>query len=435
VQPSDSEAARRVDDYMNALWQARRYGGTVLVARGSRVLLARGYGLANAELGVANGPETVFRIGSLTKQLTAAGILLLRERGRLGLDDPVCRHLADCPSAWQPITIRNLLTHTSGIANLTALPEWATIRVQPATPAQTVARFSALPLGFSPGERFDYSNSNYILLGVIIERISGETYAEFMRRNVFEPLGMRSTSVTDAARIVRGRAAGYARNGPDIVNASYADPGVPFAAGGVESTVGDLRRWDQALAAPGFLSRESLEAMFTPLRDDYALGWGVGPLFGHACQGHTGGIEGFSSHISRCPADRVTVIVLMNNEAAVANVIAHDLAAILFGHPYQVPRQHRRVRLDPAASEAYPGRYEIAPGTVLTIRREGARLTVSTTPGETAEIIPESPNEFFLEVVDATISFVRDGDGRITGLVLHQNGQDIAARRLSEPAR
>ncbi|HWT11342.1 MAG TPA: serine hydrolase [Allosphingosinicella sp.] len=426
----DRQVASRVDEYMEALLRVRGYGASVLIARGDRVIVSRGYGLANAELGVANTPETVFRIGSITKPFTAAAILLLQERGRLSTQDLLCAHLADCPEAWRAVTLHHLLTHSSGIANVTALPDWNALKTLPAAPAAVVARFSPLPLRFAPGERFEYSNSNYILLGLVIERASGQAYEAFMREAVFAPLGLESTDYDHPARLVRNRAAGYSRDGASIVNAPYADMSLPFAAGALHSTTGDLLRWARALEAPGFLSQRSLEAMFTPFRQGYAYGWGVGTLLDRRHVGHTGGIEGFSTHISRFPDERATVIVLSNNDAAVANVIARDLAAILFGEPYEIPSVPRQVAIDPRLYDEYVGRYEIAPGAVLTVTRDGPRLMATSGADPGAEIFPASETEFFLRVIDARISFVRGEGGRVTGLVLHQNGQDVPARKV-----
>jgi CubicO group peptidase (beta-lactamase class C family) len=187
---SNQEVTAKVDEYMNALLAVKGFGGAVLVARDGKPVVSRGYGLADGELNVSNTAQTKFRIGSLTKQFTAAAILLLQERGKLNVRDGICKYLTDCPAAWQSITIHQLLTHTSGIANITALPDWEAKKTLPATPAQSIARFRDLPLEFKPGEQFKYSNSNYILLGSIVERASGASkekavaYATYRETNL-----------------------------------------------------------------------------------------------------------------------------------------------------------------------------------------------------------------------------------------------------------
>ena len=432
VTVSNQEVSAKVDEYMHALVAAKGYGGAVLVARDGKAIAARGYGLANAELNVPNTAQTKFRIGSLTKQFTAAAILLLQERGKLNVRDGVCKYLAstDCPAAWQAITLHHLLTHTSGIPNITALPDWEAKKTLPATPAQSLARFRDLPLEFKPGEQFKYSNSNYLLLGLMVEKASDASYEAFMKENVFAPLKMADTGLDHTAQILKNRAAGYSRDGETLINASYVEMNIPFAAGAMYSTVEDLLRWDQALYGESFLSRKSLDAMFTPEKNGYAYGIGVGTINNRRLIAHSGGIEGFSSHISRFPDQRATVIVLMNNDEAAASLVAKDLAAILFGEEYEVPKIRRQAAVDPKIYDAYAGQYEIAPGFILTVTREGNKLMAQATGQPSAELFPESETKFFLRVVDAQITFEKDAAGRVTGLILHQGGRNIPAKKI-----
>lgn len=427
---SNQEVTAKVDEYMNALVNVKGYGGAVLIARDGKPIVSRGYGLANVELNVPNTAQTKFRIGSLTKQFTAAAILLLQERGKLNVRDGICKYLADCPAAWQPITIHQLLTHTSGIPNITALPDWEAKKTLPATTAQTVARFRDLPLEFKPGEQFKYSNSNYLLLGLIVEKASGVTYEAFMKDNVFAFLKMADSGLEHSERILKNRAAGYSLDGETVINASYVDMNLPFAAGALVSTVEDLLRWDQALYGESFLSKKSLDAMFTPEKNGYGYGIGVGTVKNRRLIAHTGGIEGFSAHISRYPDQRATVIVLLNNDNAPANLVANDLASILFGEGYEVPKGHKEITLDPKIYDAYAGQYEIAPQFVLTITREGNKLMGQATGQAAVELFPESETKFFLRVVDAQITFTKDANGQVTGLVLRQGGRDIPAKKI-----
>lgn len=427
---SNQEIVSKVDEYMNALVSARKYGGAALVARDGKTIVSRGYGLANAELNVPNTAQTKFRIGSLTKQFTAAAILLLQERGKLNVRDAACKYLSDCPQTWREITIHQLLTHTSGIPNITALPDWEAKKTLPATPAQTVARVRDLPTEFKPGERFNYSNTNYLLLGLIVEKTSGKTYEAFMNENVFAPLKMTNTGLDRSEQILKNRADGYSRAGETIINASYTDMNLPFAAGALYSTVEDLFLWDQALYGENFLSKKSLDAMFTAEKNGYAYGWGTGTLNNRRIIAHTGGIEGFSAHISRFPDQRAVVIVLLNNDNAAANLVANDLAAILFGEKYEIPKTPQQASLDPKIYDQYVGQYEIAPGFVLTISREGNKLMAQATGQSSAELFPESETKFFLRVVDARITFEKNASGQVTGLTLHQGGQNIPAKKI-----
>jgi CubicO group peptidase (beta-lactamase class C family) len=427
---SNQEVSGKADEYMNALVNVKGFGGAVLIARDGKAIVSRGYGLADVELNVPNTAQTKFRIGSLTKQFTAAAVMILQERGKLNVRDGVCKYLTDCPAAWQGITIHQLLTHTSGIPNITALPDWEEKKTIPVTISQSVARFRDLPLEFKPGEQFKYSNSNYILLGLIVEKSSGTSYENFMKETVFTPLKMADTGLDSSARILKNRAAGYSREGETTVNAAYVNMNIPYAAGALYSTVEDLLRWDQALYTETLLSRKSLDAMFTPEKSGYAYGWGVGTRNDRRFIAHTGGIEGFSAHISRFPDERATVIVLLNNDEAPSSAVANDLAAILFGEKYEVPKARQEISVDPKIYDAYAGQYQIAPGFAVTVTREGNKLMVQATGQPSAELFPESETKFFLRIVDAQISFTKDAGNQVTGLILHQGGRNIPGKKI-----
>jgi CubicO group peptidase (beta-lactamase class C family) len=241
---------------------------------------------------------------------------------------------------------------------------------------------------------------------------------------------MTDTGLEHSERILKNRADGYSLDGETIINASYVDMNLPFAAGALYSTVEDLLRWDQALYGESFLSKKSLDAMFTPEKSGYGYGIGVATVKNRRLIAHAGGIEGFSAHISRYPEQRATVIVLLNNDNAPASLVANDLASILFNEAYEVPKTRREITLDPKIYDAYIGQYEIAPQFVLTITREGNKLMGQATGQPAVELFPESETKFFLRVVDAQITFTKDAAGQVTGLVLRQGGRDIPAKKI-----
>jgi len=331
----------KAEEYMNAAVRVNRFSGSILVARDGKPLISRGYGMANLELDVPNKPQTVFRLGSLTKQFTAMAIMILQERGKLHTNDPICNYLSDCPAAWQSITIRNLLTHTSGIPDYTSLPNFVQTMQLPSTHANLVDRFKHMPLEFTPGEKFKYTNSGYYLLGMIIEQTSGKSYADFLQKNIFAPLSMTHTGYDQPARLIKHRAGGYELQDNSIINASYIDISIPFAAGALYSTTEDLLLWDQALYTEKLVSRKILPEIFTPFKDGYGYGWGITKQFDRQRIGHDGGINGFSSSIIRFPSDHVTAIVLSNNQNAPSGEIASSLAAIIFGAPYKMPQERK----------------------------------------------------------------------------------------------
>jgi len=344
--PSAQQIAAKVDEYLNAAVKFNHFSGSVLVARDGQPVISKGYGMANYELNVPNTPQTVFRIASITKQFTAMAIMMLQERGKLNVNDPICKYLENCPAAWQPVTIRHLLTNTSGILSYTDLPDTQKVSVQPSTFAELVNLFRDKPLEFTPGEKFAYSNSGYYLLGLIIEKTSGKPYAEFLRENVFTPLGMKNSGYDDSHTLLPNRANGYEWEGKTFVNANYIDMGFAYSAGALYSTTGDLLLWDKALYTEKLVSRKSLDEMFTPFREvvrdgwggyAYAYGWAIGKQSGRQVSRHDGGIKGFSTDIIRFPSERVTVIVLNNNQTVIPYKVANDLSAIVFDAPYKLP--------------------------------------------------------------------------------------------------
>ena len=429
--PAPDSVRARVDAYLQHAVRADHFSGTVLVARGGQAVAAQGYGMASYELAVPNTPRTRFRIASLTKAFTAAAILLLQEQGRLRVDDPICPYLDAsldrCPPAWRPVTVRHLLTHTSGIPNYTHLPGYEQLAGQAAPEDTLVARFRDPPLDFPPGTQYRYSNSGYHLLGLIIERVSGQAYGAFLRDHVFEPLGMHDTGRDDGRAVIPNRADGYTMDRETRVRARYQEMTATHAEGGLSSTAPDLLRWDQALSAGTLLSRASLQAMFTPGLAGYGYGWDVARRFGRPETHHLGRLFGFTAYISRLPAagavEGVTVIVLSNNEAADVERVATDLAAIGLGAR----------RLAPALLAAYAGTYADSPTTTVTITAADGRLFAQGTGSGTTGLYARSETRFFMANADAELAFHRDGGGRVAFLTLRSGGHETTARRLGDP--
>jgi CubicO group peptidase (beta-lactamase class C family) len=288
----------------------KQFMGTVLVAQDGKVLLDKGYGFANLEWDIPNTPTTRFRLGSLTKQFTAASILLLEERGKLKIDDPVKKYMPDAPAAWDKITIFHVLTHTSGIPSFTGFPDYDSRETQAMTPEKLVEWFRDKPLEFEPGTKWNYSNSGYVLLGYLIEKISGQSYSDFLQQNIFTPLGMKDSGYDSNSAIIAHRAAGYAPGKSGPVNAGFVHMSIPFSAGALYSTTGDLLRWEQGLFGGKVLKAESLAKMTTPFKQDYAFGLGVSTNNGHKMIAHDGGIQGFNTFLAYFPDDKLVVAVL-----------------------------------------------------------------------------------------------------------------------------
>jgi CubicO group peptidase (beta-lactamase class C family) len=324
------DPAPRMDEVVQSYVTDKKFMGSVLVAEGEKVLLSKGYGSANLEWEVPNAPDTKFRLGSLTKQFTAACILLLEERGKLKTDDPVRKHMPDAPAAWDKITIFHLLTHTSGIPNFTGFPDFSSTEAFSTTPEKLVARFRDKPLDFQPGEKWNYSNSGYVLLGYLIEKISGQSYADFVQQNIFQPLGMKDSGYDSNSAVIAHRASGYTPSSHGPVNASYVDMTIPLSAGGLYSTTEDLLRWERGLFGGKLLKPGSLERMITPFKNDYAFGLGVHTAGGRKVIEHAGGIEGFHTHLAYYPDDKLVVVVLANLNGTAASAMAPKLASVAF---------------------------------------------------------------------------------------------------------
>lgn len=320
--------SQTLDSYLTDIVNAGWFQGTVLVARDGKVILSKGYGMADAAHGTPNGAQTRFRLASVTKQFTAAAIMILQARGQLTIQDAICAHLPDCPDAWRDITILHLLTHTSGIPNYTDFMSYEPSQMQPATPDQLIARFRNEPLLYPPGTTYSYENSDYVLLGRIIEQISGQTYADFLRDAIFAPLNMRDSGLAAGLGNDPGYAIGYGSVG---VPAPPLDTSTLFSAGALYSTVEDLYRWDQALSSDVLLSAALRSQMFTPFLRDYAFGWKVDRPGDRLRMSHPGLIDGFATYIARYPDDHVTVIVLGNLDSADAAGIGDYLASLVLG--------------------------------------------------------------------------------------------------------
>lgn len=430
--PTAEQITAKVDEYMKAVIRIDGFSGTILIARDGKPIVSKGYEMANIELNVPNTPETVFRLGSVTKQFTAMSIMMLQERGKLSVSDPMCKYLADCPDAWKPITIRNLLTHTSGITNYTGFPDFAKTTVLPITTAEMADRLKKEPLEFTPGEKFAYSNSGYYLLGAVIEKASGKRYADFLQENIFTPLSMRSTGYDDPLRIIMNRAAGYQKQAGKVINAAYMDMTVPYSAGSLYSTTGDLLIWDQALYTEKLVSKKSLDEMFTPWKGDsgYGYGWGIGKKFDRREISHGGGIYGFATQIARYPDDRVTVVVLSNIQAAPAGEVAGNLAAIVFGSAYEVPKERKIIALDQKILEKYVGEYQVGTNVVIAVTLEGGKLMGQLGGQGKFSLLPESETDFFSKDVNAQIVFVKDAQGQVTGFILKQGGANTPAKKI-----
>ena len=540
-----------IEALMAAYHEAGLFNGTVLVADGGEVIYEKGFGHADQSWSIPNGADTRFRIGSVTKQFTAALVLQLAEQGLIDLDAPLTTILPDYPAAQgDRVTVHQLLSHTAGIPEHVGRPGFDEIMRDPVVPDSFLSVFSGQDLDFEPGTAFRYSNSGYYLLGVLIEHVTGQPYALALQERLLGPLGLEAIGYDEGRDVLPQMARGYSRSLGGFVHAPYFDPSVPYAAGMMYATARALFRWTVALhAGEPFHQPETLDRMTTPVRSQYAYGLGVSDLpVGERpvrAIGHDGDVPGFSSFLVTFP-DTDRTIVVLDNAGDRTQPIAMDLARVLYGQPVTLPtpslsvelvdviesegidaavaRYHdwvgrgaetteddlnglgyaylqrgdtatalrlfalnveaypeswnphdslgeaylvagdttraiasyqRALDLNPASSnarrvleslgvevviehvsvpvdvlDAYVGQYQVQPGFVVDISREGTQLYAQATGQPRFEVVPMSQTRFALTAVEAQLSFERDASGHVHRMVLHQGGRDTPADRV-----
>lgn len=322
----------KVDEFIKSEMQKQSVPGVSLaVVKNGQVVLAKGYGLANVEHGVAVKPETIFQSGSVGKQFTATAVMLLVEDGKIVLDEKISKYLGDVPDAWKTITVRHLLTHTAG---LTDYPQDFDFR-RDYTEDELLKRAQMIPVAFQPGEKWQYSNMGYVTLGILIGKVTGRFYGDFLQERIFKPLGMTTARINSESDIVPNRADGYRLVGGELKHQAWVSPTMNTTAdGSLYLTVLDMVKWDAALNGEKLLKKTSLEQMWTPVKLNdgktapYGFGWALGTLRGHRIIEHGGAWQGFKSFIARYPNDNLTVIFFANLIQANPATFAHGVAGI-----------------------------------------------------------------------------------------------------------
>jgi CubicO group peptidase (beta-lactamase class C family) len=551
------DKAEKIDQLISLYNKYGEFNGSALVADNGRVILKKGYGLANMEWNIPNTPDTKFRLGSITKQFTATLILQLVEQGKIKLDAKVTDYLPDYrKDTGAKVTIHNLLSHTSGIPNYTALPGFfQNVSRNPFTVDDFIKKYASGDLEFEPGTKFVYSNTNYFLLGAIVEKVTGRKYEQVLKERIFDPVGMKHTGYDHWSTILDQRATGYTRTPAGYENAPYLDMSIPYAAGSLYSTVEDLYLWDQALYGDQVLSAASKDMMFKANLNDYGYGFfmrkiSLGPnKFQVPVIEHNGGINGFATTIVRM-ADHKRLVVLLDNteQGQYLDQIATRVMSILYDQPYEAPKRpiadlllsaivtkdvasgikqyrelkagpsageynfaetelnslgyrllqmrkiadaieifklniemypqsanvydslgeayrahgdkdlavanyqksleldpkntnataklaalkndQKEVKVDPKIYDTYAGDYELGPGLTITITSENGKLMGQPTGQQKFELFPSSETEFSLKIVDAEVTFVKDERGKVTELILNQNGRRMTAKKI-----
>lgn len=429
--PIDALAAQgltgKVAQYMNAQVGVNHFAGSVLIAQSGKVLATSRYGLADAEGKKQDIPGKRYRLGSIAKQFTAMAILQLKEKGKLQLRDSVCRYIVECPTSWQAITILDLLTQTDGIPEATVSSDQRGMILPETQASEVLTLIRDKPVEYGPGQKIIYSNSGYAVLAAVIENVAGEPYLKYLKDHVFVPLGMRDTGYDYTSQIVPARIPGFQATRSITPNDLAA--ALPYITGRLYSTVEDLYRWDRALYTEQLVSKQSLNEMFSPHVDGYGFGWMILKEFDRAVDTDSGGLNLLASSVRRYPDDGACVIVLSNLGYVDAGRISRDLAAILFGKHYELPTERHGVTINPAVYNSYVGQYQIVRSFALIVTREGDRLMIQGTGQDKIELLPESETRFFVNGLDAEITFAKGLSGDAAELILQQGGRDIPALR------
>ncbi|HJQ70934.1 MAG TPA: serine hydrolase [Blastocatellia bacterium] len=429
-----SAQADKVDEFIKAEMAKRKIPGLSLaVVKNGEVIKAQGYGLANIELNVPATADTIYQSGSVGKQFTSAAVMLLVEEGKINLDDKISKYLDGTPEIWKEITVRHLLTHTSGIKNY---GDKDIDYRQDYTDEEIIKVAAGFPLDFQPGEKWSYSNTGYVLLGYVIKKAAGKFYGDFLKERVFGPLGMKTARVINEEDIILNRAAGYRRTRDgEIKNQRYVSPSLNTTAdGSLYFTVLDMAKWDAALYSEKLLKQSSIDQMWTPVKLNggktfhYGFGWGIGEFNKHKLIEHGGAWQGFTTHISRYVDDKLTIIVLTNLAGANPGAIAHKVVG--FYIPELMPAEKKAIKIDPTIFDAYVGEYQFSPTFTVTVSREGEKFMAQATRQPKLELFAESETKFFLTAIDAEMEFVKGEDGKVSHMIFRQEGQVVEAKKI-----
>jgi CubicO group peptidase (beta-lactamase class C family) len=403
----------RMNKVVQQYADAQMFMGSVLVAQHGKVLFSKSYGWADAEWNIPNTPTTRFQIASVTKQFTAASILLLEERGKLKTEDAIRKYLPDAPTAWDKITIYNLLTMTSGIAGDAA-------KYEPGPPDRLVFRDE--PLDFQPGENWDYTNEGYMVLGYLVEKISGQSYPDFLMENIFKPLGMNDSGPNSNVAIIPHRASGYLPGADAMENAERPNfTGAGLASGGIYSTTEDMLRWENGLFGGKLLRPASLRKMTTPFKHDYACGLYVRHVDGRLLIDYDGNNIGFNAQMAYYPEDELAVVILANLNGYVTGRINTALAGLMHGETVAFTPPPREIPLPKGVLAQYVGTYEF-PDSQLVLTLEGSHLMAHF--GATFPLFAESETKFFSKGWDLQFEFSKNDKGELTSVTKHFNGQE-----------
>ncbi|HEY5966516.1 MAG TPA: serine hydrolase [Chitinophagaceae bacterium] len=421
----------KLDALINAYAKMYKFNGAALVAKNGVILLNKGYGYRNAGDKIANTEQTVFQLGSVTKQFTSAIILKLQQEKKLSVLDKLSKYFPGYPKG-DSITIEHLLTHTSGIFNYTNDGNFMANEVaKSASREKIMALFKDRPLDFPPGTGWNYSNSGYSLLGYIIEDVTKTPYEQVVRKYIFTPLKMTHSGFDFTHLKINEKATGYFKlNDKEMVPSPIVDSTVAYSAGAIYSTTGDLYLWHKALQQNKILSKEQQEKAYTPVKNRYGYGWNIDSVEGKRRVSHGGGIHGFVTNISRVPEDDICIVLLSNTSDPAIGAITKSIFAILYGKEYELPKERIAIKLPEEKLKEYEGEYEIRTDLHVIISLKDGELVAAPTGQKTDILYAEKEDLLFLKSQDIQLAFTRNDKKEIDGFILHQNGAKIPCKKI-----
>ena len=425
----------KIQNLLEKNFPADQPGVTLLVAKDGKIIFKGASGMANLELNIPMKADHILRIGSITKQFTAVSILMLQEQGKLNIQDDLTKFIPDYPTNEKKITIEHLLAHTSGIQSYTEIPGFMENQLKgDKTVEEMMNLFKNEPMNFSPGEKFQYNNSGYFLLGVIIEKASGMTYGEFVEKNIFQKIGMKNSFYDSESKVIPNRVPGYEIDYGEIINAPYLTSTIPYAAGSLISTVEDLYKWNQAIHDYKLIKKTSLEKALTPftLNDgeatEYGYGWGIKNFFGEKVYQHSGGINGFISNAMYLPEQDLFVAAFSNGKGP--QFLTDIIAAQILGKYPEVKKKS----LTKEQMADYVGIYQVEDSKQQrTIQIKDDHLTSIRTGGDLNNLIAFEKDKFYFENYLEIFEFKRDENGKVLGILAHlPNGKKGRAVKTDE---
>ncbi len=421
----------KIDSLVSAYNRLHKFNGAVLVSLKDSILLNKGYGYRNATSKTLNDANSIFQIGSITKQFTAAVILQLQAENKLHVTDKLSKYFPDYPKG-DSITIEHLLTHTSGIFNYTNEREFMENEITAyKSRDEMIALFKNKPLNFSPGTGWDYSNSAYSLLGYIIEIACKDSYENAVRKYLFQPAQMTNSGFNFTDLRHGNKTTGYFMlNSSEARPAPIVDSSISYSAGSIFSTTGDLFNWHKALQENKVLTAAQQEIAYTPVKNKYGYGWVIDSANNKRRVSHSGGIHGFITNISRVPEDGVCIILLSNSSDRSLTEITKSLYAILYDKEYTLPKERIAISLSNEELQQYAGEYELSPELQVSISVQNGTLKALPTGQSEKTLYPEKKDAFFDKVDDVQVVFKRDDKGQVNSFILHQRGRQTVCKKI-----